>query len=100
MNVVSIREEPAKLMRKLVPPDVDILATLPLFGPQSAAARLSLLVQSPVPKWRRAGLRVMCMSPKSMTGKLRSDKLAFPFWDRPCGTLNCQDLSPCKVSTC
>jgi prephenate dehydrogenase len=49
MDVVSIREEPAKLMRKLVPPDVDILATLPLFGPQSAAARLSLFVQSAVP---------------------------------------------------
>lgn len=49
MGMVSIREEPAKLMRKLVPPDVGILATLPFFGPQSAAARLSLFVQSAEP---------------------------------------------------
>lgn len=75
MDVVSIKEEPAKLMRELLPPDVEILATHRLFGPQRAAAGLSGANVTLCPvrgaKWRRvavilrrAGLRVMCMSPQ------------------------------------
>lgn len=36
LDVGSVKVEPARLMRELLPPHVDIVATHPLFGPQSA----------------------------------------------------------------
>ncbi|QIG46383.1 prephenate dehydrogenase/arogenate dehydrogenase family protein [Nordella sp. HKS 07] len=36
LDVGSVKVEPARLMRELLPPYVDIVATHPLFGPQSA----------------------------------------------------------------
>ncbi|MGE0239436.1 MAG: prephenate dehydrogenase/arogenate dehydrogenase family protein [Parvibaculaceae bacterium] len=36
VDVGSVKVEPARLMRELLPPHVDIVATHPLFGPQSA----------------------------------------------------------------
>lgn len=36
LDVGSVKVEPARLMRELLPPYIDIVATHPLFGPQSA----------------------------------------------------------------
>lgn len=36
MDVCSVKEEPARLMQELLPPDVEIIACHPMFGPASA----------------------------------------------------------------
>lgn len=36
MDVCSIKEEPARLMRQILPPHVEVLASHPMFGPASA----------------------------------------------------------------
>ena len=36
VDIASVKVEPVRLMEKLLPKDVEILATHPLFGPQSA----------------------------------------------------------------
>lgn len=59
LDVCSVKEGPARLMADLLPPDVQILATHPMFGPQSAKAGLAGLqmVLCPVrgQAWRRIG---------------------------------------------
>ncbi|MGZ3217561.1 prephenate dehydrogenase/arogenate dehydrogenase family protein [Paracoccus sp. T5] len=37
IDVCSVKEEPARLMQELLPPDVEIIACHPMFGPASAA---------------------------------------------------------------
>jgi prephenate dehydrogenase len=57
VDVCSIKEEPARLMRHLLPPCVEILATHPMFGPESAKERVagSQVVLCPIrgQRWRR-----------------------------------------------
>lgn len=36
IDVCSVKQEPARIMQALLPPDIDILATHPMFGPESA----------------------------------------------------------------
>lgn len=36
IDVCSVKQEPARILQALLPPDIDILATHPMFGPQSA----------------------------------------------------------------
>lgn len=59
VDVCSIKEEPALLMCRLLPADVEILATHPMFGPGSAGAALVGLqiVLCPIrgKRWRRIG---------------------------------------------
>lgn len=75
MDVVSVKEEPARLMQDLLPQEVELLATHPLFGPQSARMGLSGAKVALCPlrgrRWRavalllrRAGLRVRRMTPQ------------------------------------
>ena len=56
LDVGSVKVLPARIMREGLPPEVDILATHPLFGPQSAARGLRGLkiALCPVRGWRRA----------------------------------------------
>ncbi|WP_138469731.1 prephenate dehydrogenase/arogenate dehydrogenase family protein [Poseidonocella sp. HB161398] len=57
MDVCSIKEEPARLMRQLLPAHVEILASHPMFGPGSAAGGIAgcQIVLCPVrgTRWRR-----------------------------------------------
>lgn len=57
VDVCSIKEEPARLMRERLPDGVDILATHPMFGPQSARLGLAgcQVVLCPIrgTRWRR-----------------------------------------------
>lgn len=57
VDVCSIKEEPARLMRHWLPPWVEILATHPMFGPESARERVagSQIVLCPIrgKRWRR-----------------------------------------------
>lgn len=59
VDVCSIKEGPARLMRQLLPEKVDILATHPMFGPQSAQQGIAgcQVVLCPVrgAGWRRLG---------------------------------------------
>lgn len=41
IDVCSIKEEPARLMQQILPGHVEILATHPMFGPQSAAGGIA-----------------------------------------------------------
>jgi prephenate dehydrogenase len=56
VDVCSIKEEPARLMRETLPPYVEILASHPMFGPESARKRLagSQIVFCPIrgKRWR------------------------------------------------
>ncbi|WP_375690781.1 prephenate dehydrogenase/arogenate dehydrogenase family protein [Pseudooceanicola sp. LIPI14-2-Ac024] len=64
VDVCSVKEEPARLMRTLLPESVDILATHPMFGPQSARDDLSgrQVVLCPVRshRWRRVAAFLKC----------------------------------------
>lgn len=74
-DVASVKSAPAALMQNLLPDHVDLLATHPMFGPQSAAAgtRGLQLVLCPLrgTSWRRRaaflrktlGLRVLLSTP-------------------------------------
>ncbi|SMO60304.1 prephenate dehydrogenase [Paracoccus laeviglucosivorans] len=75
IDVCSVKEEPARLMADLLPAGVDVIATHPMFGPQSAVAGLAGLqvVLCPVrgdgwrrlAAWlRRAGLRIVVTTPE------------------------------------
>lgn len=75
IDTCSIKEEPARLMRHLLPPGVDGLPTHPMFGPNSAARGLRGLRIVLCPqggKWRRIaaflrarlGLQVILASPE------------------------------------
>lgn len=75
MDVVSVKEEPARLMQDVLPEHVELLATHPLFGPQSARTGLAGAKVALCPlrgrRWRavavvlrRAGLRVLRMTPQ------------------------------------
>lgn len=76
VDVCSVKERPARLMRDLLPKDVEILASHPMFGPQSARLGLagSQIVLCPIRgrKWRRhaallrkvLGLRVLISTPE------------------------------------
>lgn len=59
LDVCSIKEEPARLMERLLPKDVEILATHPMFGPKSARNGIagSQIVLCPIRgrRWRRIG---------------------------------------------
>ncbi|GGA96214.1 prephenate dehydrogenase [Allosediminivita pacifica] len=58
-DTCSIKEAPARLMRELLPKHVEVLATHPMFGPNSAGKDLrgQQLVLCPVrgKRWRRLG---------------------------------------------
>jgi prephenate dehydrogenase len=75
-DVCSVKEEPVKWMKQILPPNVSILGTHPLFGPDSAAKTLNerniVLCPVRIPKQyvtkaavglHSAGLRVSVMSP-------------------------------------
>ncbi|MGA0617604.1 prephenate dehydrogenase/arogenate dehydrogenase family protein [Paracoccus sp. KR1-242] len=76
MDVCSIKEGPARMMQALLPNDVEILATHPMFGPQSAKDGITGLqiVTCPVRgrQWRcivqflrqRLGLHVIITTPE------------------------------------
>ena len=75
VDVASIKEEPVRLMDELLPSNVRIVATHPMFGPQSAAERSDRLTVVVCPvrdqAWRRVvaflrhhGLRVIVASPE------------------------------------
>ena len=57
IDVCSVKEEPARLMRKHLPAHVELLATHPMFGPQSAregvAGRQIVLCPLRGRRWRR-----------------------------------------------
>lgn len=56
IDCCSVKEEPARLMTTLLPPGVAVLASHPMFGPQSAAAGLAGLQIVLCPQrgeWRR-----------------------------------------------
>lgn len=75
-DVCSVKEGPAEAMQRLLPEGVEILATHPMFGPQSAAAGLrgARIVLCPLRGrgWRRIGaflrrglgLRVILSTPE------------------------------------
>ncbi|MDO5647901.1 prephenate dehydrogenase/arogenate dehydrogenase family protein [Paracoccus sp. (in: a-proteobacteria)] len=74
IDVASVKERPARLMQDILPPDVDIIASHPLFGPASAADGLAghRLAWCPLRGMahrrigaflRRAGLRVITTTP-------------------------------------
>ncbi|MGP9806378.1 prephenate dehydrogenase/arogenate dehydrogenase family protein [Paracoccus sp. NSM] len=76
VDVCSVKERPARLMRDLLPCDVEILASHPMFGPQSARLGLagSQIVLCPIRggRWRRhaaflrrvLGLKVLISTPE------------------------------------
>jgi prephenate dehydrogenase len=76
VDVCSVKERPAQLMRDLLPSDVEILASHPMFGPQSAKLGLagSQIVLCPIRGktwWRHAaflramlGLKVLISTPE------------------------------------
>ncbi|RCW87221.1 prephenate dehydrogenase [Paracoccus lutimaris] len=76
VDVCSVKEGPAALMRRLLPEGVEILATHPMFGPQSmpAAVRGGRIVICPLRgrRWRQVagflrgvlGLRVILTTPE------------------------------------
>lgn len=57
IDVCSVKQEPARIMRALFPPDIDIVATHPMFGPRSARDGVAghSIVLCPVRgrRWRR-----------------------------------------------
>lgn len=77
LDVGSVKVLPAEVMQRCLPPDVDILATHPLFGPQSARHGLSGLKIALCPlrgrSWRRIaaflrrvlGLSVIVTTPEA-----------------------------------
>lgn len=77
VDVCSIKEEPARLMQALLPAGVEILASHPMFGPQSAAGGLAglQLVLCPLRgrRWHRLaaflrarlGLRILVTTPEA-----------------------------------
>ncbi len=76
LDVGSVKMQVAKVLRELVPPHVDVIATHPLFGPQSARGGLKGLKIAlcplhgarhvPVAAFlRRLGLRVIVTSPEN-----------------------------------
>jgi prephenate dehydrogenase len=58
LDVGSVKEEPARLMREGLPDDVEIIATHPLFGPQSARDGIAGLKIAICPVRGRSGRRV------------------------------------------
>lgn len=76
IDTCSVKEEPARLMRALLPEDVDLIGSHPMFGPASAGAgpRGAQVVLCPLrgQGWRRLaahlrarhGLRVIIASPE------------------------------------
>ncbi|MDF2233117.1 prephenate dehydrogenase [Albimonas sp. CAU 1670] len=75
LDVCSVKEAPARLLRDLLPPFVEILATHPMFGPQSArdglAGRQIVLCPIRGRRWRglarflrRLGLEVLRATPE------------------------------------
>ncbi|MBS7543945.1 prephenate dehydrogenase [Ancylobacter oerskovii] len=76
IDVCSVKQEPARLMQALLPPGVDLLATHPMFGPQSAGDDVAghRIVLCPLRgrQWRRVaaflrrklGLEIIVTSPE------------------------------------
>ncbi|MEH3144915.1 MAG: prephenate dehydrogenase/arogenate dehydrogenase family protein [Methylobacterium frigidaeris] len=58
LDVGSVKEEPARVMRDGLPPDVDIVATHPMFGPQSARDGIAGLKIAVCPLRGASGRRV------------------------------------------
>lgn len=95
VDTCSVKEHPVKVMRRLLPRDVSILATHPNFGPDSAAESLEgrklvvCRVRVTDACWRRArralerkGLEVVAMSPREHDRRMASSLVLTHFVGR------------------
>jgi len=109
MDTCSVKVYPANLMLKLLPPEIGILATHPMFGPDSAVSGIAKLpiVLSPLRVdektilfWRKnfeeMGLEVIVMSPKQHDEEAAFSQGITHFIGRVLGQLN---LNPSIIGT-
>jgi len=101
MDTCSVKVYPSNLMLRLLPPEIEILATHPMFGPDSGMDSIAELpiVLSPLRVdeknarfWRRSfedmGLRVVDMSPRQHDEEVAFSQGITHFVGRVLGELN------------
>jgi len=109
MDTCSVKVYPSKLMLRLLPPEIEILATHPMFGPDSGMGGIVNLpiVLSPlrvdgktVRFWRESfkemGLKVVDMSPRQHDEEVAFSQGITHFIGRVLGELN---LNPSMIGT-
>lgn len=93
LDVCSVKVKPAELMKKLIPSNVEIIATHPLFGPQSGAngIRGLKIVICPIRTTRldqikeileKAGLNVIVCSPEEHDRQMAKTQVLAQFIGR------------------
>jgi len=109
MDTCSVKVYPANLMLRLLPPEIKILATHPMFGPDSGVGGIAGLpmVFSPLrvdenaarlwhANFEAMGLRVIDMSPKRHDEEVAFSQGITHFIGRVLGEL---DLNPSTIGT-